>query len=218
MKTMDMIKITKEMIPEIAETIVHGENNTSVAVRSHIPYDQKEAFALEYAAYVNVEDRESLMMYDNYRRDLIEMILIAKYYTNIDVAELSVEDDWRMLHDWIVFNHLDTAIMQVIEHDYDITLCMAVRILNDMQNTYKKVNSLPYLIQKTFGSMFTGEDFSEAFAKASDVNNQMVDMLGAYRDMQQKNNTPENQIMGGKLDLGGRVINIAKKNTGKSKK
>ena len=42
-------------------------------------------------------------------------------------------------------------------------------------------NTLPFQIQQSFASVLNGEDLSEMLAKASTVNNQMVEMMGAFR-------------------------------------
>lgn len=49
------------------------------------------------------------------------------------------------------------------------------------QRVFEHTHTLPFQIQQSFASVLNGEDLSETLAKASTVNNQMVDMLGAFR-------------------------------------
>lgn len=67
--------------------------------------------------YRNVEDAENEIVYDNYKSMLIKTMLIAKYYTNIDVANMTDEASWSMLFDMLVYNDVYSELMDIIEDD-----------------------------------------------------------------------------------------------------
>lgn len=208
MKTMDMIKITKDMLPEVKETVLTSDNGVSIIVKHNISYAQKEKLAIELMAYINAENEDTHTMYTNYKEDLVEMFLICKYYTNIDISDMNTEDDWKMLYDWLVFECMDEKIMSVISHDYDVVYGMAMTIIRGIQKINDKNYSLFFQLQNLLGSLLEVGDITDALAKSEEVNNTMIDLIGAYNKQKQEEATKPAKKQ--KLDSG-LVVNFAKK-------
>lgn len=210
---MEKIKITREMIPSVEHVTIDIGNGQTLTVKKHIPYDEKEAFAYEYALYKNVEDTQNEIMYDNYQMHLIRVVLVAKYYTNIDISQMVDEADWRVLYDWMTFNSILSTIDEAIMDDYIYVEQMAQSILKSMRNIYVRDHSLQRNIMKSFGFLFSGQDLTQLISKSSAVNNDMVSLIDAKKKVEQQSAKKNNKMT---LD-GGAVVNLAKKRTERKK-
>jgi len=203
---MEKIKIAFENIPEIHMVEIIGNNGDRIQVAENIPYFKKEYMALELSAFLTVADEEQQIMYDNYKYLLLESVLIAKYYTNIDVSELGNEEDWQMLFDYLTINGVYDKIREVINRDYTIVQDIAEKMLKPTRELFNRKNSLAHKVSIAFSSILDGnEDLAEAVARSEAVNNTMVDMIDAYNE--QKKEKKNKNI---KLDNGA-VISLAKK-------
>lgn len=203
---MEKIKISAEKIPEIHLVEIVGNNGDKLQVAENIPYFKKEYMALELSAFLTVTDEDQQIMYDNYKYLLLESVLIAKYYTNIDVSELGNEEDWQMLFDYLTINGVYEKIREVICRDYAIVRDIAEKMLKPARELFDRKYSLAHKVSVAFSSVLDGsEDLAESVAKSEAVNNTMVDMIDAYNE--QKKEKKNKNI---KLDNGA-VINFAKK-------
>jgi len=203
---MEKIKIAFENIPEIHMVEIIGNNGDRIQVAENIPYFKKEYMALELGAFLTVADEEQQIMYDNYKYLLLESVLIAKYYTNIDVSELGNEEDWQMLFDYLTINGVYDKIREVINRDYTIVQDIAEKMLKPTRELFNRKNSLAYKVSIAFSSILDGnEDLAEAVARSEAVNNTMVDMIDAYNEQRR-----EKKNKNIKLDNGA-VISLAKK-------
>lgn len=203
---MEKIKIAFENIPEIHIVEIIGNNGDRIQVAENIPYFKKEYMALELGAFLTVADEEQQIMYDNYKYLLLESVLIAKYYTNIDVSELGNEEDWQMLFDYLTINGVYDKIREVINRDYTIVQDIAEKMLKPTRELFNRKNSLAYKVSIAFSSILDGnEDLAEAVARSEAVNNTMVDMIDAYNEQRR-----EKKNKNIKLDNGA-VISLAKK-------
>lgn len=203
---MEKIKIAFENIPEIHMVEIIGNNGDRIQVTENIPYFKKEYMALELSAFLTVADEEQQIMYDNYKYLLLESVLIAKYYTNIDVSELGNEEDWQMLFDYLTINGVYDKIREVINRDYTIVQDIAEKMLKPTRELFNRKNSLAYKVSIAFSSILDGnEDLAEAVARSEAVNNTMVDMIDAYNEQRR-----EKKNKNIKLDNGA-VISLAKK-------
>lgn len=203
---MEKIKIAFENIPEIHMVEIIGNNGDRIQVAENIPYFKKEYMALELSAFLTVADEEQQIMYDNYKSLLLESVLIAKYYTNIDVSELGNEEDWQMLFDYLTINGVYDKIREVINRDYTIVQDIAEKMLKPTRELFNRKNSLAHKVSIAFSSILDGnEDLAEAVARSEAVNNTMVDMIDAYNE-QRKEKKNKNI----RLDNGA-VISLSKK-------
>ena len=203
---MEKIKIAFENIPEIHMVEIIGNIGDRIQVAENIPYFKKEYMALELSAFLTVADEEQQIMYDNYKSLLLESVLIAKYYTNIDVSELGNEEDWQMLFDYLTINGVYDKIREVINRDYTIVQDIAEKMLKPTRELFNRKNSLAHKVSIAFSSILDGnEDLAEAVARSEAVNNTMVDMIDAYNE-QRKEKKNKNI----RLDNGA-VISLSKK-------
>ena len=209
---MEKIKITAESIPEIKVVTLTCKDGTYVQVKEHIPYDSKEALALELAMYTSVTDDAAEIMYDSYKKPLIECALVAKYYTNIDVSQMNEEKDWKILFDWLTMNGIYAKLFNAIEDDYKLVRELYMFMRCATYRSYEGSHALSMRIKKSFASILTDEDIAETIAKSEAVNNQMVDLLGAVTEKKENASTKNDKLS---LD-GGAVINLAKKRSKKN--
>lgn len=210
---MDKIMITRDMVMEPKTFEIDCGNGVVIHVVDHIPYDSKEAFAMEYAMYRNIQDDENQIMYDNYKYVVIKSLLLAKYYTDIDISNMDNEEAWNALFDFFVMSNVYEKILEITKDDMKYVEDISNNILSSVRQSYRRSNSLDYKIMRTYGFLFSGQDLTQAIAKASDVNNEMVSMIGAEKEVA-KQKTKKND----KLTIdGGAVLNIAKKRTGTKK-
>ena len=182
---------------------VGGKDGTEVVVRTHIPYEQKLAFAQEFAARTIMTHDDSCA-YDLYEMDTIEKWLIAKYYTNINTDEAGS----REIADFFVNNEIEDAILEAIKRDYATTYDLSHRMRMSVFETYKDDKSITKAVRTSFGFLFNGEDITESMAKAEMTKDTIYNALSALREKEQE---ASEKINNGKLNVGGNLISFAKK-------
>lgn len=202
-----MVKIDKEKIPAAGMVEILGKDGTRVTVKKHIPYDEKEAMAMELLLYTNATDDDAMVMYDSYKKVLLETVLIVKYYTDIDLTDFGEEDDWRVLMDWLVMNEIYNELMDRTAEDRQMVTEINRLMTNATRTSYASEHSLGVKVQKLLGDdVLENEDVFTSMAKSEEVNNVMLQLVGAYREQQK---AEKNR----KMDIGdGVVLNFAKKN------
>lgn len=204
---MEKIKIDAQNIQDTCVTVLDCKDGTKIEVKEHISYDEKEAMAIELAMYTSVTDEDAAIMYDSYKKPLLECALIAKYYTNIDVSEMESEKDWKILIDWLTMNGVYGVLLDAVEDDYKMVKELYVLMRHATYRSYEESHTLSAKIKKSFASLLADEDIAETIAKSEDVNRQMVSLMGDAMSFKE-NQTPKND----KLSLdGGAVISLAKK-------
>lgn len=204
---MEKIKIDAQNIQNTGVSVLECKDGTKIEVKEHITYDEKEAMAIELAMYTSVTDEDAAIMYDSYKKPLLECALIAKYYTNIDVSEMESEKDWKVLIDWLTMNGVYGTLLDAVENDYQLVKELYVLMRNATYRSYEESHALSTKIKKSFASLLTDDDIAETIAKSEDVNRQMISLLDdamSFREAQ----PPKNDKLA--LD-GGAVISLAKK-------
>lgn len=209
---MEKIKIAAENIPNVGIITLTCKDGSHIEVKEHIPYDSKEAMALELAMYTSVTDDAAEIMYDSYKKPLLECALVTKYYTNIDVSEMAEEKDWKLLIDWLTMNGIYHELFSAVEQDYKLVRELYILMRYATYHSYEESHTLSAKIKKSFASLLTDEDITESIAKSEAVNSQMIDMIGAAMERKEKQPAKNDKIA---LD-GGAVINLAKKRTKKN--
>lgn len=202
-----MVKIDKEKIPAAGMVEILGKDGTRVTVKKHIPYDEKEAMAMELLLYTNATDDDAMVMYDSYKKVLLETVLIVKYYTDIDLTDFGEEDGWRVLMDWLVMNEIYNELMGRTAEDRQMVTEINRLMTDATRTSYTSEHSLGVKVQKLLGDdVLENEDVFTSMAKSEEVNNVMLQLVGAYREQQK---AEKNR----KMDIGdGVVLNFAKKN------
>ncbi len=203
---MATVKIDKEKIPAVGLVELSGKDGTRITVKKHIPYEEKEAMALELLVYTNATDEDALVMYDSYKKILLEAVLVAKYYTNIDMTDFGEEDGWHVLMDWLTMNEVYNDLMTRTAEDRQLVTEMNRLMTESVRRTYASEHSLGTKVQKMLGAdVLSDEDLFSSMAKSEEVNNVMLQLVGAYREQQKADKNR-------KMDIGdGVVLNFAKK-------
>lgn len=202
---MDKLKIDSTMIPETEMCEMRDANGNVWMVKKHIPYAQKEMMALEISVYTMITDEDKKMVYENFKSYLIETMLIAKYYTTIDVAELGSEEKMQELFDYLTFTGLYDVLMETVADDYRMVRAISNRMMDPARVSYERENSLSYKISNMFGDALDADTMAQTIAKTEEVNNTMVDLIDAYREKKGRESNKE-------MALGnGAVISLARK-------
>ena len=185
------------------EVTVQGKDGTEVVVRDHIPYEEKLAFAQEMAE-MTIMIHDDSCAYDSFEWETIEKYLVAKYYTNIETEEVNPRD----VADFLCNNEIGEKIFGAIYNDYQDTYEMAVRMRRSVITTFDDDRSIAKAIRTSFGFLFNGEDVTESLAKAEIMKDTIYNAISALREKEKEDS--EN-VKNGKLNIGGNVINFAKK-------
>lgn len=152
----------------------------TVTVKDRIPYRQKAEAAEELASLCVVFNEELGVAYDSYLHSEYTYFIMVKYYTDFDLSAYT-EDGW-------IFDFMDnmeenrdgfTAIVEHTRKDFDKVEDLARTLGDTVKKLYKKEHSLEYRAMTSFGFLLDGKDLTETLAQARDVNEQMIDHLGA---------------------------------------
>ncbi len=200
--------VKKENIPAVRMVEITGKDGTRVTVKTHIPYEEKEAMAMELLLYTNATDNETFVMFDSYKRVLLEAVLIAKYYTDIDLTDFGEDEGWCILMDWLVMNEVYGQLMEVTAEDRQMVTEINRLMTEATRASYASEHNLGVKVQKLLGEgVLESEDMFTSMAKSEEVNNVMLQLVGAYREQQKAEKNRK------KMDIGdGVVVNFAKKN------
>lgn len=204
---MDMIKITKEMVPESNNVEISVGDDKFFIVKKNIPYSLKQIMAFQLYMYTMTTDDDKQIVYKSFKTQLAQLYLKIKYYTNIDVSQLDSEYGWPMLFDWITFNGLYQTFDSVIKNDYAIVERVYNDIFNSSKYEYEITHSIQHRLSKLFDSFVGDEDILQQLAKTSQINNTMISMIDAYNKQNKNTNNRTQNI----VSPFGVPLNISKK-------
>lgn len=179
-----------------------------VEVKTWIPYSEMEAMAIEMAERILLFDEETGFACIGHSENMVKIYLTAKYFTDLDVEDCSLEEVYDVMTRTGLFNKIEEKVMGNLWRVEDICRAMC----KNMIDKYEKENSIGVKLQKTFGFLFSGEDVAESLAKSEVINEQMIDMLGVFLA-----NKKEQEILNSgkqdksKMRVGGALVSLAKK-------
>lgn len=182
---------------------VIGKDGTEVKVRNHIPYASK----VEMAQGI-VENY--LMIHDDsvcYTSHMISCAIIAaiiKYYTDVPVDGVDV----MLVADFAINNEVIKDIREFIYDDYVEFDEILQTMIESVSGNIDDDHSLKKAIKTSFGFLFNGEDITESLAKAEATKNTMFRALSALNEKEQ---AEQRKVQNGVLNIGGTVLNLAKK-------
>lgn len=182
-----------------SEHQVTGDDGTTVTVRDHIPYAEKEAMATELATRLVMIHNDSCC-YEGYEFRKIECFLNAKFYTDIDIEDATEED----VADFLINNGLDRKIEEINGYDIRVVYGIMDRMMDAVSQIYEDDHSIKTALRTSFGFLFNGEDVTESLAKAETVSGTLFDALSALKNQQKRQ---EN----GTVNVGGAILNFARK-------
>ena len=184
-------------------TAIIKSGDYSIGAVQHIPYKEKEQMANEIAEHVLIVHDDSCM-FESHEYDKMFRLMVAKYYTDIDTEDV---DEYELI-DFMTYTGLWNELFSFIESDVSVVIDIYQSIVSNVIATYADDKCLTKALRTSFGFLFNGEDITESLAKAEAMKNTVYDAIGAYRQLDKEQSE---KINNGKLNLGGAIINFAKK-------
>ena len=164
------VKLEMKYAPEYEVVDIAGQE---IKVLKQISYDQKLAYAQEFASNACVIDVSKGISYENYDTEALSVYMVCKYYTNIDLKDFEL--DMGALHD-VMVHHMG-VIKDVCAQDLYISDAMAFNYTLRTIEIYNMENSLNQKIKMSFGGILNGEDLLKVIAESRVVNEEMIDLL-----------------------------------------
>lgn len=174
---MEKKKIDMSKTHDVYEVKELNAGDEVITVRTHIPYEQKLAMANEWVE-LTVVPNEDLGIGYVVGVELVEKFLEAKYYTDIDTEDISMEDVYDYLVNMDIVHHLD----QIIYNDYVHVACMYEELRGAVIKAYEAEHSLAQLAKNILDGKLDlqNEETRELIEK-------LIDMQAAYNKEQDAN-------------------------------
>jgi len=185
------------------EKKVTGADGVEVTIRTHIPYEDRIAFAREWVENTLMTHDDSCV-YTGYEKNMYEMYLTAKYYTDINTDSAVPEE----IANFFLNDQLWGAIEEILRDELYEIRDLYNGIAGSVYTTYMDDRSLAKAIRKSFGFLFNGEDITESMAKAEATSGVMMKALDA---LNKKEKEESEKVTNGRLNVGGNLINFARK-------
>lgn len=147
-------------------------------VRERISYKEKMDVAEEYVAMVSVFDEERGICYRTPYEEAIGKYIMLKTYTDLDMTGYDNTDALCDLMDKIDAMPID-EFEKCVEKDWYRLMDLADTIYYNVEAAFKKTHSLEYRVKNSFGFLLDGKDLTETLAEAREINEQMIDHIGA---------------------------------------
>lgn len=158
-------------------------------VWNRIKYKDKLEAANELASMMGVFDEVHGVAYINYMEDAVKWYIRLEYYTDMDVMEYKDYDKLAELMD--IVEEADThEFEEFIESDFQTIDSLAYKLFCNAADVFDREHSIEYNIMKSFGFLFDGQDITETLAQAHEVNDQMIEHLGAIMSSKNTENKP----------------------------
>jgi len=174
----------------------------TVTVRDHLSFDERSEMAEEIASMSTMINDDDEVIMVTHMIDVIYAFEVVKFYTNVDTTDLTPD----VVFDWVVNNGAMNELMDIVAEDLAYVTAMADQMMDNVIAVYEKQHSLGTAIRKSFGFLFSGEDITETLAQSQGLSEQMIDTLEKLKEANKKPTE-------GKLNVGGNILNIAKKKT-----
>ena len=180
-----------------------GKDGTVIVVRDHISYEDKVQMAKDVIEN-NIMIHDDSCCYESYDIYAAKIMVVAKYYTNINTDDAEPYD----VANFLINNELLEPIREYIHDDYFEAEDVYIAMLNAVEETYEDDMSLKKAIKTSFGFLFNGEDITESMANAEMTKDTMYKALNA---LNQKEKEESEKMNDGKLNVGGNIISFAKR-------
>lgn len=167
----DKVKITfdDEYYNEIETIMIDA---ISIDVRKRLTYDEKLQFAGEYARAAIVIDDGNEIAYQVYELNAVEYFLFLKYYTNIDTEDFEFE--YGKAYEFFVRHK--KVFNDICGSDFQDTLFMGMKYLQNTISFYEKTHSLEYKVKHFLGSILN-EDILKIVSESKLLNEELIDLL-----------------------------------------
>lgn len=149
-----------------------------VSVKNHVSYQQKMDAAEEYVAMSAVFDEEHGLCYMSPYEEAVKKYMKLKTYAGLDMSNYNGIDGLCKLMDDIDETPID-EFEEFVDDDWSVLRDLAYTIYYNVENVFEKEHSLEHRVKTSFGFLFDGKDLTQTLAEAREVNEQMIDHLGA---------------------------------------
>ena len=149
-----------------------------VSVKNHVGYQQKMDAAEEYVAMSAVFDEEHGLCYMSPYEEAVKKYMKLKTYTGLDMSNYNGIDGLCRLMDDIDEVPID-EFEELVDDDWVIIYNLAYVIYCNVSDVFEKEHSLEHRVKTSFGFLLDGKDLTQTLAEAREVNEQMIDHLGA---------------------------------------
>lgn len=173
-------------------------------IRPVISREEKEDLALEMVSGGVVFEEKLGICFDAVNADVAHFFLRLKHYTDIDLEPHNSDEGQYLLYNACKACDAYTKVLDVTRDDWDEVMDIYYALHAVLTQSFEREHSLAYRLSSILGGFLTTEEMDRTLAEAQDINNVLVDALGALR---------EQETVGEKI--GGNIISLAKKDTGK---
>lgn len=149
-----------------------------VVVKNHVSYQQKMDAAEEYVAMSAVFDEEHGLCYMSPYEEAVKKYVKLKTYAGLDMSNYNGVDGLCRLMDDIDETPID-EFEEFVEDDWWALRDLGYTIYNNVSGVFEKEHSLEHRVKTSFGFLLDGKDLTQTLAEAREVNEQMIDHLGA---------------------------------------
>lgn len=149
-----------------------------VSVKNHVSYQEKMDAAEEYVAMAAVFDEEHGVCCMSPYEDAVKKYMKLKTYAGLDMSNYNgVEGLCRLMDD------IDAMPIgefeEFVDRDWTVLNGLAYTIYYNVECVFEKEHSLEHRVKTSFGFLLDGKDLTQTLAEAREVNEQMIDHLGA---------------------------------------
>lgn len=149
-----------------------------VSVKNHVSYQEKMDAAEEYVAMAAVFDEEHGLCYMSPYEDAVKKYMKLKTYAGLDMSNYNgVEGLCRLMDD--IDKMPINEFEEFVENDWCVLRDLAYAIYYNVECVFEKEHSLEHRVKTSFGFLLDGKDLTQTLTEAREVNEQMIDHLGA---------------------------------------
>ena len=135
---------------------------------------------------VCVIDTVQEIAYNTYEVEALELYLLMKWYTNVDVSEY--EFDMGEMHDKLV--EYQKTIKTICAEDYEITKRLMDRYAETTVKIYNMQHSFSQKAKMSLAGILNGEDIVKTIAESKLLNEEMIDMISKAQKHDEQNVVP----------------------------
>lgn len=149
-----------------------------VNCKDRAQYRDKLDAAEEYVAMASVFNEEVGVAYMTHLEKPVEVYYTLKLYTDADLSEYEGIDGLVTIMDKLEYEAYD-ELCEFAQKDLEVFRDMVFKLFYNACEIFEKTNSLEHNVKTSFKFLFDGKDITETMAQAREINEQMIDSLGA---------------------------------------
>ena len=149
-----------------------------VTVKNHVTYSEKMDAAEELVAMFTVFDEERGLCYISPYEEAAKKYMKLKTYAGLDMSNYNGIDGLCRLMDDIDETSIE-EFEKFVDDDWRALRDLAYTLYYNVEAVFEKEHSLEHRVKTSFGFLLDGKDLTQTLAEAREVNEQMIDHLGA---------------------------------------